>query len=67
MSPFLPDDERAALAAALEATRRQTVVHVTRDSCERCGGLGCDECRWCDCHACYRPEYARASTVWSKP
>ena len=66
MSPFLPDAwltpreaaEITALAEAVETTRRAKPEPVTRDTCERCGGLGCDTCRWADE---YTPEYVRAS------
>lgn len=52
--PFTIDDwltpiEQAQVAEAVritEATKPAT-KHTHPDTCERCGGLGCDECKFC--------------------
>ncbi len=43
----------AELDAATRITNRQKPgTHITRDTCERCGGLGCSGGCPCDCPDC---------------
>jgi len=69
MSPFQPQsfDETTLitpeLAEAVRITNRRLVEHVSPDLCQRCGGLGCDQCLHCDCRSCSRIQPATQAAV----
>ena len=64
MSPFQPqsfDETTPELAEAVRIANRQIVTHVSPDTCERCSGHGCDQCRDCPCprNTCKRKRRGR--------
>ncbi len=42
-------DRAIELAYERRLAQDQEHGHVSPDTCGRCGGIGCDECRYCDC------------------
>jgi len=59
---WLCAEDQATLAEAIRLDRANT-EHVSADTCQACGGYGCDRCRNCPCAKCdpYVPEYVRNS------
>ena len=66
--PYLDSHAEDDLREAVRLNRANT-AHISADSCQACGGYGCDRCRNCPCAKCdpYVPEYVRASVKKWRP
>jgi len=60
----LCEEDRATLEQAIAADRANT-EQPTRDTCQRCGGQGCEQCT--GPRDDYVPEYVRASLKKWRP
>jgi len=61
---WLCEEDRATLAEAIRRDRANT-EHVSADTCQRCGGQGCEQCT--GPRDQYVPEYVRASIKKWRP
>lgn len=60
MTWHLTESEEDTLDEAIRLDRANT-EHTSADTCQVCGGYGCDRCRNCPCSRCdpYVPEHIR--------
>jgi len=59
--PYLDSHAEDDLREAIRITNARMVEHISPDNCQRCGGLGCDDCRDCQCprNTCKRKRSGR--------
>ena len=61
MADWLTPLDKALLNEAIRKTNAQLVEHISPDTCQKCGGLGCNDCRDCPCprNSCKRKRSGR--------